>query len=60
MIGLNDVLVLDAETELSEVLPELMASPLRRALVRVDGKVTGLLSITDAMRILQSRGVTTA
>jgi CBS domain-containing protein len=61
MIGLDEALVLDGDSELSDALPELVASPLRRALVRDDdGRITGLLSVTDAMRILQARGVTTA
>lgn len=55
MIGLDDALVLDADAELSDALPELMASPLRRALVRRDGEIAGLLSVTDALRILQAR-----
>lgn len=62
MVPLDQVLVVDEDTELAEVLPELMASPLRRALVRRDGdtEVHGLLSVTDAMRILQARGVEVA
>ena len=57
MVGLDRALVLDADDELAEALPELVASPLRRALVRRDGRIVGLLSITDAMRILQVRGL---
>jgi Zn-dependent protease len=60
MVPVDQALVLDADAELSEALPELVSSPLRRALVRGDGAVTGLLSVTDAMRILQARGVPTA
>ena len=55
MVPLGAALVGDADAELAEVLPELVASPLRRALVRSDGRVGGLLSVTDAMRIVQSR-----
>lgn len=57
MVPLSDALVVDADAELSDALTELMATPLRRALVRSDGRITGLLSVTDAMRILQARGV---
>ena len=60
MVPLEDALVVDGDAELAVVLPELMASPLRRALVRSDDRVGGLLSVTDAMRILESRGVRTA
>ena len=52
--------MVDGAPPAAEVLPELMASPLRRALVRTDGQVRGLLSVTDAMRILQARGVEVA
>jgi len=44
------VLVLDADAPLVDQLGALLAAPLRRALVRVDGHVTGLLSPTDALR----------
>jgi Zn-dependent protease len=50
MVPGDRVLVLDADAVLVEQLGALMAAPLRRALVRVDGHVTGLLSPTDALR----------
>lgn len=53
MVPLGRVLVLDGERPLVDVVGELMAAPLRRGLVTVDGEPTGLLSPTDALRALE-------
>lgn len=53
MVPLARVLVLDAERPLVEVVGELLAAPLRRALVTVDGEPAGILSPTDALRVLE-------
>jgi Zn-dependent protease len=56
MAGVDDSLRVDADSELSDVVSELLATPLRRALVQHEGRVIGLLSATDALRILEARG----
>lgn len=51
---LRDVLVLAPEQPLEEAWPDLLGHPLRRALVTgPDGRLAGLLSSTDVMRILE-------
>lgn len=51
---LRDVLVLDPGQALEAVWPDLLGHPLRRALVTdADGRLAGLLSSTDVMRILE-------
>jgi CBS domain-containing protein len=54
--------VIEATRDLAEVLPELGQHELHRALVLVDGRPTGLLSITDVARVLEvlTGGRTTA
>ncbi|HEU4703578.1 MAG TPA: site-2 protease family protein [Conexibacter sp.] len=53
MVPLGRVLVLDGERPLVEAVGDLMAAPLRRALVVLDGRPPGLLSTTDALRALE-------
>jgi Zn-dependent protease/CBS domain-containing protein len=51
---LRDVLVLEPEQPLEAAWPDLLGDPLRRALVTgPDGRLAGLLSSTDVMRILE-------
>lgn len=52
MVPVDRVLVLDGEALLTEQLGALLSAPLRRALVRIDGEVAGLLSPTDALRVV--------
>jgi Zn-dependent protease len=56
MIPRADALGLDADADLSEALPELAQTSIRRALVFEHGRPAGLLSMTDAMRVLELRG----
>jgi Zn-dependent protease len=53
MVPLARVLVLDGERPLVEAAGQLMAAPLRRALVVLDDRPPGLLSTTDALRALE-------
>jgi len=53
MVPLARVLVLDGERPLVDAVGDLMAAPLRRALVVLDGRPPGLLSTTDALRALE-------
>jgi Zn-dependent protease/CBS domain-containing protein len=55
MLPLDRVVVLDAGMDLSEALTELAQNDLGRALVVSDGRLVGLLSITDASRLLELR-----
>jgi Zn-dependent protease/CBS domain-containing protein len=55
MLPLDQVVVLDAGMDLSEALTELAQNDLGRALVVSDGRLVGLLSITDASRLLELR-----
>jgi Zn-dependent protease len=52
MVPVERVRVLDAEALLVEQLAALLSAPLRRALVREDGRVAGMLSPTDALRVV--------
>ncbi len=52
MVPLERVRTLDADALLVEQLGTLLHSPLRRALVREDGKIVGMLSPTDALRVV--------
>jgi CBS domain-containing protein len=52
MVPLERVRTLDGDALLVEQLGTLLHSPLRRALVREDGKVVGMLSPTDALRVV--------
>jgi predicted transcriptional regulator len=49
----DEVLVVDAGRDLADVVPELAQHDLHRALVRVGGRATGLLSMTDVGRVLE-------
>lgn len=53
MVPLAQVLVLDEDRPLVEAVGDLMAAPLRRALVARDDGSVGLLSPTDALRTLE-------
>jgi Zn-dependent protease/CBS domain-containing protein len=53
MHALPEVLVVDAAEDLATVFPELSQHELHRALVRVGGRPTGLLSITDVSRVIE-------
>ena len=53
MVPLARVLVLDADRPLTDAVAELLAAPLRRALVSAGGQLAGLLSPTDALRTLE-------
>lgn len=46
--------VVDAERDIATVMPGLLADELHRALVRDDGRLVGLLSVTDAARVLEA------
>jgi Zn-dependent protease/CBS domain-containing protein len=50
--------LIDAGTPLSQAVPLLTESELRRLLVCRDGRLEGLLSLTDVARILEARGAT--
>jgi CBS domain-containing protein len=47
----------DPAAPLAEVLPRLATGRLRRLLVCRDGRLDGLLSLTDAMRVLEARSL---
>ena len=53
LVPVDESLVVDAGAELVEVLPELTAPGVGRALVCDDNRLIGLLSVTDVMRALQ-------
>jgi CBS domain-containing protein len=53
MTPLDRLLVLDAEDGLVDDLGALLRAPLRRALVRRDGRLVGMLSPTDALRVVE-------
>ena len=52
MVPLERVRMLDADALLVEQLATLLSAPLRRALVRDDGRIVGMLSPTDALRVV--------
>ncbi|MBS1869484.1 MAG: site-2 protease family protein [Actinobacteria bacterium] len=52
MVPVARVRVLDADAPLVEHLSELLSAPLRRTLVREDGRIAGMLSPTDALRVV--------
>jgi CBS domain-containing protein len=54
MMPLEQVLVIDADRPLADALPELARDDLHRALVRRSGRLNGLLSVTDAARVLEA------
>jgi MFS family permease/CBS domain-containing protein len=53
MVARDESLVLDADETLADAMPKLSATHIRRALVREDGLITGLLSMTDAARMFE-------
>ncbi|MGZ6671246.1 MAG: site-2 protease family protein [Solirubrobacteraceae bacterium] len=46
--------VVDAQSDLATVIPQLLEDDLHRALVRDDGRLIGLLSVTDTARVLEA------
>lgn len=52
MVPVERVRVLDGDAPLVEQLNDLLSAPLRRALVREDGHIAGMLSPTDALRVV--------
>jgi CBS domain-containing protein len=56
MVRADDICV-DPDTPLTEALPRLATSKLRRLLVCRDGRLLGPLLVTDAMRVLEARPV---
>jgi Zn-dependent protease len=55
MVPLDRALVVHADMDLAEAFAELGQNELRRALVVDDGRLSGLLSITDVSRVLSVR-----
>ena len=53
MIPVDEALVANADDEIVEVLPELAAPGVGRALVCDDHRLIGLISVTDVMRALE-------
>lgn len=56
MLPASDALVVREDEDLAEVLQQLAATKPGRALVCDDGRLAGLLSMTDAARVLQAFG----
>jgi Zn-dependent protease/CBS domain-containing protein len=56
MTPLQQVPAVHADDALEEAWASLLTSPLKRALVLDDGRLTGLLSATDVLRILEAAG----
>ncbi len=56
MTGLDDAVAVRSDAALEEASAVLLSSPLRRALVLDDGRLAGLLSATDVLRILEASG----
>ena len=56
MTRLDDAVAVRSDDTLEEALSILLASPLRRVLVLDDGRLAGLLSVTDVLRILEASG----
>jgi Zn-dependent protease/CBS domain-containing protein len=54
MVPVARVPVLDADALLVEQLNALLSAPLRRVLVREDGHIAGMLSPTDALRVVEA------
>ena len=54
MLPLEQVLVVDADRDLADVVDDLIHDRMHRALVRREGELAGLLSITDAARLLEA------
>ena len=60
MVAVEDSLLVRADVELREVPPQLLPTEPRRALVCDSGRLLGLLSITDAARVLEALGAPAA
>ena len=60
MEPLADALVLDEDGALGDALPELLQTSLGRAIVSVEDRPTGLVSLTDVQRLLELRQLTAA
>jgi predicted transcriptional regulator len=56
MLRLDQVPVVAADDELTDVLEQLGKNDVKRALVLDDGRLVGLLSITDVARALELGG----
>lgn len=54
MLPLERALVVTADDELRDAYSKLLADPLHRALVLDDGRLAGLLSLTDVTRVLEA------
>ena len=54
MVALDRAAVVAPEDQLEDALSPLLSSPVRRALVLQDGRLVGLLSATDLLRILET------
>jgi Zn-dependent protease/CBS domain-containing protein len=54
MTSLDDAVAVRSDDALEEASTMLLTSPLRRALVLDDGRLAGLLSATDVLRILEA------
>ena len=54
MLPLEQALVVDADRDLADVVDDLIQDRMHRALVRRDGELAGLLSVTDAARLLEA------
>lgn len=54
MTGLDEAVAVRSDAALEEAAAVLLSSPLRRALVLDDGRLAGLLSATDVLRILEA------
>jgi Zn-dependent protease len=55
MLDLERTVVLRPDDALDNAFDALLASPLRRALVVADGRLVGLLSATDLLRLVEAR-----
>jgi CBS domain-containing protein len=55
MVPLDEVVLLDDDSDLAEAATELLASSLGRALVTRGQRVVGLISLSDVERILDRR-----
>ncbi len=55
MVPLDGALVLPPDAELRDAYAQLLGDPLHRALVIRDGRLAGLLSLTDVARVVEAR-----
>jgi len=53
MLPLDQCLVVSPQAPLADVLPDLLSRPERRALVVEDGRLAGLLTATDVLRLAE-------